>query len=62
MEKSRVLEIDKDAQLEEISPGFILDYREPSDCQNMSELFQLAQNRGYKKGWAYHQGKRLGYI
>lgn len=62
IEKPRVLEIDKDAQLEEIGPGFILDYREPSDCQNMSELFQLAQNRGYKKGWAYHQGKRLGYI
>ena len=62
IEKPRVLEVDKDAQLEEIKPGFVLDYREPSDCQNMSELFELAKNKNYKKGWAYHQGKLLGFI
>ena len=39
-----------------------IDHREPSECRNMSELYQLAKNRGYKRGWAYHQGKLLGYI
>jgi superfamily II DNA or RNA helicase len=63
IERDRVLEVDKDAQLEEIKrAGFILDYREPGDCQNMSELFELAKNKNYKRGWAYHQGKLLGFI
>lgn len=62
IEKIRVLEVNEDAQLEEIKSGFVLDYREPSDCQSMAELFELAKNKNYKKGWAYHQGKLLGFI
>ena len=42
--------------------GFTIDYRRPQDCKNMSELYQLAKNKGYKKGWAWHQGKLLGYV
>ncbi|HZJ77134.1 MAG TPA: helicase, partial [Oscillospiraceae bacterium] len=42
--------------------GFVTDYREPQDCRNMSELYQLAKNRGYRPGWAYYQGKLRGFI
>ncbi len=41
---------------------FTTDYREPEDCKNMSELYQLAKNRGYKPGWAYYQGKLRGWV
>jgi superfamily II DNA or RNA helicase len=62
VEKSRELENDKDTQLEEIKQGFIIDYREPNECKSMKELYQLAENKGYKRGWAFHQGKLLGLI
>lgn len=52
----------KDVQLEEIKNNFVIDYRKPEDCSNMGELYQLAKNKGYKSGWAYYQGKILGYI
>jgi len=60
-------EIDKDAELQEITKADIdikLDFREPRDCKSMSELIELGKNRGYKKpnGWAFHQGKLLGFI
>lgn len=59
-------ELMNDAKLEEITKNDVvnitLDFREPSDCKNMGELFELAKHRGYKRGWAYHQGKLLGYI
>jgi len=42
--------------------GFTTDYREPKDCKNMGELYQLAKNKGYKPGWAYYQGKLMGFI
>lgn len=51
------------AQLVEVeSKPFILDYREPADCQTFQELQSLAKNRGYKPGWAYYQAKRLGIL
>lgn len=59
-------EIDESAELEEIteveSEEVVLDFREPSDCNSMAELVELAKNRGYKKGWSYYQGKLLGFI
>ncbi|WP_222704688.1 DEAD/DEAH box helicase [Anaerosalibacter massiliensis] len=42
--------------------GFTTDYREPKDCKNMGELYSLAKNKGYKPGWAYYQGKMMGFI
>lgn len=42
--------------------GFTTDYREPKDCKNMSELYQLAKNKGYKPGWAWYQGKLMGFV
>lgn len=58
-------EVDKDAELQEITKNDIdikLDFREPSDCKSMSELYELAKNRGYKRGWAYYQAKLLDLI
>jgi superfamily II DNA or RNA helicase len=58
-------EVDETAALEEITKSDIditLDFREPSDCKSMGELYDLAKHRGYKRGWAFHQGKLLGFI
>ena len=58
-------EIDESAELEQITEIDVevkLDFREPTDCKNMKELYYLAKNRGYKRGWAYHQGKLLGLL
>ena len=61
--KETELEVDETAELEEKEIETItLDFRTPDDCNSMSELYQLAKNKGYKPGWAYIQGKRLGFI
>lgn len=56
--------VDKSAELIEVEGmgGFTVDYRKPSDCKNMKELYNLADNLGYKRGWAWHKGKALGLI
>ena len=65
-QKKEVKEVDivKEAELIEIDhmESFTVDYRKPSDCKNMAELYQLAENLGYKRGWGYFQGKALGFI
>lgn len=58
-------DVDEAAELEQVEKGEFevkLDFREPSDCKDMKELYELAKNRGYKRGWAYHQGKLLGFL
>lgn len=58
-------EHDETAELEEIKKGDIaikMDFREPRDCKSIQELYDLAKNRGYKKGWAYHQAKMMGFM
>lgn len=58
-------EVDESAELEEVNESELkvtLDFREPSDCKSMKELSELARNKGYKPGWAYYQGKLLGFI
>jgi superfamily II DNA or RNA helicase len=58
-------EVDESAELQEVDESELevtLDFREPKDCKSMKELYDLAKNRGYKKGWAYYQGKLLGFI
>lgn len=63
VKEQKEYEVDESAKLEEITEDDIkLDFREPSDCKNMKELYELAKNRGYKRGWAYYQGKLLGFI
>ncbi len=53
-----------DSELVEVGSfnGFTMNYKEPKDCKNMSELYQLAKARNYKPGWAYYQGKLRGFI
>ena len=60
--KESEMDIDETAELEELNTTITLDFREPEDCKNMKELYELAKNRGYKKGWVYHQGKARGFI
>lgn len=56
-------EKDESAELQEVTKeDFILDFREPADCETMGELYELAKHRKYKPGWAYHQGKLLGLL
>lgn len=65
VKEQKEYEVDKTAELQEVTKAdvdIILDFREPRDCKNMKELYELAKNRGYKRGWAYHQGKLLGFI
>lgn len=64
-QKESEYEVDESTELEEINQKefkMTLDFREPKDCENMKELYELAKNRGYKRGWAYHQGKALGLL
>lgn len=62
--EGKEIDVIKDAELIEIEPmeSFTVDYRKPSDCKNMAELYQLAENLGYKRGWAWYQGKANGLI
>lgn len=63
VKEQKEYEVDEAAVLEEVDEQVIqLDFREPKDCKSMKELYELAENRGYKKGWAYYQGKLLGFI
>lgn len=57
-------QIDESRELEEITEDNIirLNFKEPKDCKNMEELYQLAKDRNYKPGWAYYQGKLLNLI
>ena len=65
MPQKQVREVEeiRDSELVEVeSQPFCLDFREPEDCHSLAELPQLAKNRGYKSGWAWVQGKRLGLV
>lgn len=58
-------EIDESATLEEINQEefkMTLNFKEPKDCKDMKEMYELAKSNGYKRGWAYHQGKLLGLL
>lgn len=62
--KERELTVDETVDLREVgkNDAIIFDSRQPSDCKNMNELYDLAKNKGYKPGWAYYQGKKRGLI
>lgn len=58
-------ELDESATLEEVNKEefkMTLNFKEPKDCKNMKEMYELAKSNGYKRGWAYHQGKLLGLL
>ena len=66
VKEQKEYEVDETAELKEVTEedkqAIVLDFREPKDCKNMKELYDLAKARGYKPGWAYYQGKLLGLI
>lgn len=47
---------------EEKVKEIVIDYREPGDCETVSELKEFAKNRGYKSGWIYFQQKQRGWL
>lgn len=62
-EETQELYIDASAELEEVTEEMItLNFKTPEECNNMKELSELGKSLGYKPGWAYIQGKRLGLI
>lgn len=62
-EETQELSVDESAELEEVTNEMItLNFKTPEECNNMKELSELGKSLGYKPGWAYIQGKRLGLI
>lgn len=39
-----------------------LEFDNPSECKNMTELSQFAKARNYKQGWVYFQAKARGWL
>jgi superfamily II DNA or RNA helicase len=66
VQKTNKYQIMGDIELEEITENdkekIALSLKNVEDCKNMKELHELAKAKGYKQGWAYHQGKRLNLI
>lgn len=63
--KESTLKKDEEQDLEKISQSdfkIVMDFRSPEDCKSLKELQELAKNRGYKPGWAWHQAKIHGLI
>lgn len=57
----------KDTKLIKVNEKMILErrvkkYLTSADCQNMSELYEYARQKGYKPGWAYYQAKARGFF
>lgn len=62
-EEVQELTVDETAELEEVTEEMItLNLKVPEDCSSMKELADLGKSLGYKPGWSYIQGKRLGLI
>lgn len=51
----------KSAELEKIE-GFVLHYDSPSECKSYAELQAYAKRKGYKPGYAWVMGHKLGLI
>ena len=63
VKEQKEYEVDESAELEEVDEqAIVLNFKEPEECKNMAELYELAKARNYKPGWAYFQGKALGFI
>ena len=59
--QGRELETDETAELQKIE-GFHFQSKPVSACKSYAELLEYAIGHGYKKGWAWHQAKRMGFL
>ncbi|KGL46226.1 helicase [Listeriaceae bacterium FSL A5-0209] len=59
----KAIEVDESAELKEVKEFNIkIVCHKPEDCQDMHDLYAYAESKGFKKGWAYHRGKAMGFI
>ncbi|MBC2263717.1 DEAD/DEAH box helicase family protein [Listeria booriae] len=59
----KAVEVDEAAELKEVKEFNIkIVCHKPEDCQDMHDLYAYAESKGYKRGWAYHRGKSMGFI
>lgn len=56
-----VPEVEEETPLE-VVPEVELKELTESDLHSMKDLYRYAEQKGYKKGWAYYQGLARGYI
>ena len=59
--KSRELNNEQNTELIHID-GFRLDFSSADDCHSYSDLLSYAKKKGYKKGWAFYEARKRGYI
>lgn len=60
------IEIDKEAKLTDVTDfKFTTNYlvtKKPAELNSMQELYAYAEAKGYKRGWAWYQGKQRGWV
>lgn len=60
------IEIDKEAKLTDVTDfKFTTNYlvtKKPAELNSMQELYTYAEAKGYKRGWAWYQGKQRGWV
>lgn len=64
--KQTQIEIDKEAKLTDVTDfKFTTNYlvtKKPAELNSMQELYAYAEAKGYKRGWAWYQGKQRGWV
>lgn len=64
--KQTQIEIDKEAKLTDVTDfKFTTNYlvtKKPAEIKSMQELYAYAEAKGYKRGWAWYQGKQRGWV
>lgn len=64
-ERASELETIENAELQEMKLDLDIGKygsMEPEEAESISDLYKMADARGYKKGWAYFQAKRLNLL
>ena len=59
--QSRTIEEIRETAMQKIE-GFVLNYDSPRQCKSYQELQAYGRRKGYKPGWSYIMGKRMGFI
>lgn len=59
--QSRTVEEIRETAMQKIE-GFVLNYDSPRQCKSYQELQAYGRRKGYKPGWSYIIGKRMGFL